>query len=46
MVNLVILREGHARALTGRRASLKYEATLLACHREAREARRGLWSQR
>ena len=45
MVNLVLLREGHARALTGR-PHLKYEAVLLACQREAREARRGLWSPR
>jgi micrococcal nuclease len=44
MVNLVILREGHARVLTGR-PSLKYEAVFFACQREAREAERGLWGQ-
>jgi micrococcal nuclease len=35
LINLVILREGHARVLTGR-PSLKYQAVLLAYEREAR----------
>jgi micrococcal nuclease len=44
MVNLVILREGYAQVLTVR-PNTKYQAVLLACQREAREAGRGLWGQ-
>jgi micrococcal nuclease len=44
MVNLVILREGYAQVLTVR-PNTKYQTTLLACQREAREAERGLWAQ-
>jgi micrococcal nuclease len=44
MVNLVILREGYAQVLTVR-PNLKYQAVLLSCQREAREAGRGLWGQ-
>jgi micrococcal nuclease len=44
MVNLVILWEGHAQVLTVR-PNLKYQAVLLRCQREARDAGRGLWGQ-
>jgi micrococcal nuclease len=44
MVNLVILREGYAQVLTVR-PNLKYQAVLLRCQREAREAGRGLWGR-
>ena len=44
MVNLMILREGYAQVLTVR-PNVKYQAVMLACQREAREAGRGLWSQ-
>jgi len=44
MFNLVILREGYAQVLTVP-PNVKYVDLLLACQREAREERRGLWGR-
>ncbi|HEU5197287.1 MAG TPA: thermonuclease family protein [Methylomirabilota bacterium] len=43
LYNLVILREGYASPLTVP-PNVKYADTLAACHRTARQARRGLWA--
>ena len=43
LYNLVIVREGYAGLLTVP-PNVKYAQTLSACHRTAREARRGLWA--
>jgi len=43
LYNLVIVREGYAGLLTIP-PNVKYAQTLSACHRTAREARRGLWA--
>ena len=43
LYNLVIVREGYAGLLTIP-PNVKYAGTLAACHRTAREARRGLWA--
>jgi micrococcal nuclease len=42
LVNLVIVREGYARAITVP-PNVRYEARFRACLREARAAGRGLW---
>jgi micrococcal nuclease len=44
MFNLLSLREGYAQVLTIP-PNVKHAALLLACQREAREARRGLWKR-
>jgi len=43
LYNLVIVREGYAGLLTIP-PNVKYAGTLAACHRTARESRRGLWA--
>ena len=43
LYNLVILREGYASPITVP-PNVKYADTLAACHRTARQARRGLWA--
>ena len=43
LFNLVIVREGYAGLLTVP-PNVKYAGTLAACHRLARDARRGLWA--
>ena len=45
LYNLVIVREGYAGLLT-MPPNVKYADTLAACHRAAREGRRGLWDAR
>jgi micrococcal nuclease len=45
LYNLVIVREGFAGLLTIP-PNVKYADTLAACHRVAREGRRGLWAAR
>ncbi|MDR7537047.1 MAG: thermonuclease family protein, partial [Armatimonadota bacterium] len=45
LFNLVILREGFAQVLTVP-PNVRYTALLLACQRESREQRRGLWGAR
>ena len=45
LYNLVIVREGFAGLLTIP-PNVKYAGTLAACHRAAREGRRGLWAAR
>lgn len=44
LFNLVILREGYAQVLTIP-PNVRYAGLLVACQREARENRRGLWGQ-
>ena len=43
LYNLVVVREGYAGLLTIP-PNVKYAGTLAACHRTARESRRGLWA--
>jgi micrococcal nuclease len=43
LYNVVLMREGYASPLTIP-PNVKYAETLAACHRTARESRRGLWA--